>query len=105
MNKKLTSLPFYVRGLLPKIFLIMMLFGLTKMYAQPTCTAITGNFSENFDTTSTGSSTNPSVPNCWSYIDNMSTTGYGYTASSTTTVMSPPNFFQVLQNVLYSKCK
>src|SRR5690554_2634904 len=40
--------------------------------------APTGNFSENFDTTPTGSSSNPSLPDCWSYVDEVTSTGYGY---------------------------
>lgn len=94
MKKKLTLFQRQISWLLPKAFLILALLAFNETHAQPTCTAIAGNFSENFDTTPTGGTTNPSVPDCWSYIDNMSTTGYGYTASSTTTVTSHPNFFR-----------
>jgi len=94
MKEKLTLFQRQISWLLPKAFLILALLAFNETHAQPTCTAIATNFSENFDTTPTGGTTNPSVPDCWSYIDNMSTTGYGYTASSTTTVISPPNFFR-----------
>src|SRR5690606_23625173 len=42
-----------------------------------------GNFSENFDTTATGSAskTGANYPDCWSYIDT-TTTGYGYVIAS-----------------------
>src|SRR5690554_2306364 len=40
------------------------------------------NFSENFDTIPVGSTTNPSLPECWSYIDDVVSTGYGYTIAS-----------------------
>src|SRR5690554_7020035 len=33
------------------------------------CTVFEDPFTENFDTTPTGTSTNPSVPTCWSFID------------------------------------
>ncbi len=94
MKKKLTLFQRQISWLLPKAFLILALLAFNETHSQSTCTAIAGNFSENFDTTPTGGTTNPSVPDCWSYIHNMSTTGYGYTASSTTTVTSPPNFFR-----------
>lgn len=57
------------------------------------CPLYTG-FYENFDTTSTGGSSNPSVPLCWSYIDDIGSSGYGYTTSSSTTSLSPSNFFR-----------
>ena len=93
MKSKLTLFQRQISWLLPKAFLILALLAFNETYSQ-TCTAIAGNFSENFDTTPTGGTTNPSVPDCWSYIDNMTTTGYGYTASSTTTSKSAPNFFR-----------
>jgi len=94
MKEKINLFQRQISWLLPKAFLILALLAFNETYSQPPCTAIATNFSENFDTTPTGGTTNPSVPDCWSYIDNMSTTGYGYTASSTTTVISPPNFFR-----------
>src|SRR5690606_9678640 len=41
-----------------------------------------GDFYENFDSLATGSSTNPSIPDCWTYFDDLTSTGYGYTSSS-----------------------
>src|SRR5690606_16919823 len=49
--------------------------------------------SENFDTTATGTTSAPSVPTCWSYIDDIASTGYGYTISSTP--QSSPNTFRL----------
>lgn len=54
------------------------------------CTVFEDPFTENFDTTPTGTSTNPTVPNCWSFIDTGA--GYGY-VSSTTPNTSPNNFY------------
>src|SRR5690606_18664235 len=36
--------------------------------------ASVGNFSEDFDTTATGTTSAPSVPTCWSYIDDIAST-------------------------------
>src|SRR5690606_34098204 len=44
-------------------------------------------------TTATGSSSNPSLPDCWSYIDDVTSTGYGYTIASTP--LSSPNTFRL----------
>ena len=52
-----------------------------------------GNFIENFDTTTVGSTTVPSVPVCWSYIDEVTTTGYGYTIAETP--LSTPRAFRL----------
>src|SRR5690554_1984240 len=47
------------------------------------CGIVTSNFYENFDTVDTGSTTNPTVPNCWTYIrDSSVTTLYGYTTAT-----------------------
>lgn len=40
------------------------------------------NLAENFDTTVGGTTTIPSPPVCWTYIDDMSGTGYGYTLNN-----------------------
>jgi len=45
--------------------------------------AAAGVFTENFDSTTTGSTTNATYPTCWSYIDDIATTGYGYVEAST----------------------
>ena len=44
------------------------------------CETFNVPYTENFDSTSTGTSTNPTVPNCWSFIDGGS--GYGYVSST-----------------------
>src|SRR5690554_6630373 len=47
------------------------------------CGVVTGTFYEDFDSVDTGGSTNPTVPNCWTYLRNSSvTTLYGYTTTS-----------------------
>ncbi|WP_203227748.1 hypothetical protein, partial [Paenimyroides viscosum] len=53
-----------------------------------------GVFYEDFNSTSTGSSTNNTVPSCWTYLDNHS--GYGYT---TTTAGRTGNGFYVYMPV------
>ncbi len=44
------------------------------------CEAFDVPYTENFDSTSTGSSSSPTVPNCWSFIDGG--LGYGYVSST-----------------------
>src|SRR5690606_37792960 len=44
-----------------------------------TLCATFGDFYENFDSLATGSSTNPSIPDCWTYFDDLTSTGYAYT--------------------------
>ncbi|GAA4150679.1 hypothetical protein GCM10022217_03860 [Chryseobacterium ginsenosidimutans] len=46
------------------------------------CSTFTVPYTENFDTTSTGSSTNNNAPSCWSYLESASFVGYGYVAAS-----------------------
>src|SRR5690554_4602384 len=44
---------------------------------------VTANFYESFDAVATGSTTNPTVPECWTYIRNSTvTTLYGYTTAA-----------------------
>ncbi|WP_243472940.1 fibronectin type III domain-containing protein [Winogradskyella sp. MH6] len=43
------------------------------------CSVFTVPYTEDFDSTATGSSSSPNVPNCWSFIDEG--TGYGYVSS------------------------
>ncbi|WCM41543.1 fibronectin type III domain-containing protein [Flavobacterium sp. CBA20B-1] len=45
------------------------------------CPVYTANFYENFDGVDTGGSTNPTIPNCWTYL-NKASSGYGYTTTS-----------------------
>ena len=59
--------------------------GETSAWAGPVsfttlCEAFDVPYTENFDSTSTGTSSSPTVPNCWSFIDGGS--GYGYVSSS-----------------------
>jgi len=54
------------------------------------CDIITSGFYEGFDTTDTGSSSNPTVPQCWTMIDTGG--GYGY-VSATTPNTAPRNFY------------
>jgi len=44
------------------------------------CEAFSVSFTEDFETTDTGSSSNPTTPDCWSYIDDG--TGYAYVSAS-----------------------
>ncbi|MBW8361059.1 MAG: fibronectin type III domain-containing protein [Kaistella sp.] len=53
------------------------------------CVPVNVPYSQNFDTTSTGSTTNTNAPNCWSYLETSGFTGYGYV--STTNANSAPN--------------
>jgi len=55
------------------------------------CTAFSIPFCENFDSTPTGTTTNPSTPNCWNFVDSGS--GYGYTRAFTPN--SGPNSFYI----------
>lgn len=55
------------------------------------CSTFTVPYTENFDTTSTGSSTNNNVPSCWAYLESASFTGYGYVAASNS--YSSPNSY------------
>lgn len=58
------------------------------------CPVTVGGFIENFDTTPIGSTTNSTVPNCWTFIDNG--VGSGYVASATVdsgNAVSTPGYF------------
>lgn len=46
------------------------------------CSIFTTPYTENFDTTSTGSTTNNNAPSCWSYLESTSFAGYGYVIAS-----------------------
>jgi hypothetical protein len=46
------------------------------------CSIFTTPYTENFDTTSVGSSTNNNAPSCWSYLETASFVGYGYVTTS-----------------------
>lgn len=53
------------------------------------CVAFPVPYSENFDTTSTGTTTNNNAPMCWSYAETSGFTGYGYV--TTGNAVSPSN--------------
>ncbi|KFF75258.1 hypothetical protein HX13_03145 [Chryseobacterium sp. P1-3] len=55
------------------------------------CSTFSVPYTENFDTTSTGSSTNSNAPSCWSYLESPSFTGYGYVTTSNN--FSAPNAY------------
>lgn len=55
------------------------------------CSPTTAPYAENFDTTSTGSSTNANAPTCWSYVETASSAAYGYVTSSSPS--SAPNCY------------
>ena len=57
------------------------------------CDPFTIPYSQNFDTTSVGASTNNNAPICWTYYETPGSTGYGYVATSTTNVVSAPNAY------------
>src|SRR5690606_21167680 len=54
------------------------------------------NFHENFDSTTAGSSTNATIPTCWSYVDDITTTGYGYVEAATP--LSAPNSYRMYRS-------
>ncbi len=55
------------------------------------CSPTTAPYSQNFDTTATGSSTNTNAPTCWSYVETSGSAGYGYVSS--TSPASAPNCY------------
>ncbi|KAA5531938.1 fibronectin type III domain-containing protein, partial [Paenimyroides baculatum] len=55
------------------------------------CVAMPGNFSENFDILPTGGTTNPSISDCWTYLD--SHTGYGYTTATASRTTGGKGFY------------
>lgn len=55
------------------------------------CSTFTVPYTENFDTTSTGSSSNTNAPSCWAYLESASFAGYGYVTTSNS--YSAPNAY------------
>lgn len=55
------------------------------------CSVFTVPYTENFDTTSTGSTSNLTVPSCWAYLESASFAGYGYVTASNS--YSSPNTY------------
>ncbi len=58
------------------------------------CDPIASGFTQNFDSTATGTSGNPTVPECWSFYDGGA--GYGYVTA--TGAQSSPNNFYIYNN-------
>ncbi len=55
------------------------------------CSTFTVPYSENFDTTSIGSTSNTNAPMCWSYLETSGFAGYGYVTNSNSN--SPTNSY------------
>ncbi len=55
------------------------------------CSTFTADYTENFDTTSTGSSTSTNAPSCWAYLESASFAGFGYVIASN--FYSSPNSY------------
>lgn len=55
------------------------------------CSIFTVPYTENFDTTATGTSSSTNAPSCWSYLETASSAGYGYV--TTTYPNSSPNSY------------
>ncbi|WP_210150825.1 fibronectin type III domain-containing protein [Chryseobacterium scophthalmum] len=55
------------------------------------CSTFTVPYSENFDTTSIGSTSNTNAPMCWSYLETSGFAGYGYVVNSNSN--SPTNSY------------
>lgn len=58
--------------------------------------AAVGNFSENFDTTPTGTTTNVSIPACWSFFTDITSTVYSYVEAAT--ARSAANSFRLYRS-------
>lgn len=57
------------------------------------CQATTAPYSENFDTTAVGSTSNTNAPSCWAYVETSGHSGYGYVVSSSGNFTSSPNSY------------
>ncbi len=57
------------------------------------CAPFTIPYSQNFDISFLGSSTNNNAPHCWSYYETSGSTGYGYVSASAANVVSAPNAY------------
>lgn len=55
------------------------------------CTTFPASYTENFDTTPVGSTTNTNAPMCWSYLETSGFAGYGYVINSNSN--SPTNSY------------
>ncbi|MBW8361060.1 MAG: fibronectin type III domain-containing protein [Kaistella sp.] len=56
------------------------------------CAVFTVPYTQNFDTTATGSSSNITTPNCWSYLETSGSAGYGYVTTGNA-ASAPNNFY------------
>lgn len=54
----------------------------TERVFTTVCQPYNAPYTENFDTTSTGSSSNTNAPTCWTYLETAGSDGYGYVSSS-----------------------
>src|SRR5690606_11575094 len=50
-------------------------------------------YSQDFDTTSVGTSSNNNAPHCWTYYETPGSAGYGYVSSSAANVLSAPHAY------------
>lgn len=55
------------------------------------CSSTTAPYTQNFDYSATGSSSNPNAPMCWSYLETSGSAGYGYV--TTTAPSTSPNCY------------
>ncbi|ASE60312.1 T9SS C-terminal target domain-containing protein [Chryseobacterium indologenes] len=63
----------------------------TEKIFTTVCLPTSAPYSQNFDTTPTGSSSNVNAPTCWSYVETSGSAGYGYVSS--TSPSSTPNCY------------
>lgn len=56
------------------------------------CSSFNVPYTENFDTTALGGTSNNNAPSCWSYLESSGFVGYGYVSSSNT-VSTPRSFY------------
>ncbi len=70
----------YIRYVCPGSTTVLPWLYKTDFYTL--CGVVTGNFYEGFESTATGTTTNNTFPNCWGYVDTVTTSGYGYVTTS-----------------------
>ncbi|WP_299182099.1 T9SS type A sorting domain-containing protein, partial [uncultured Chryseobacterium sp.] len=63
----------------------------TERVFTTVCQPYNAPYTEDFDATSTGSTSNTNAPTCWSYLETSGSAGYGYVSS--TSPASSPNCF------------
>ncbi len=57
------------------------------------CVPLNVPYTQNFDTTAVGTSTNNNAPACWSYLETSGSAGYGYVANSANSNSAPNSFY------------